>query len=140
GNREQRWSTFIRNHAKGIVACDFFTVTARFRTLYVLVALEIGSRRMVHFNVTAHPTAEWTTQQFRELLAFDHPYRFLIHDRDCIFARQFDEVIADFGLTVLKTPIRAPMANAHWERAIGTIRRECLDFMIPLNESHLRRM
>ncbi len=87
GNSGQRWSTFVRNHAKAIVACDFFiSVTASFQLLYVFVAMEIGSRRILHTNVTAHPTAEWTTQQFREFLAFDHPYEFLIHDHDSIFS------------------------------------------------------
>jgi putative transposase len=73
GRSDQRWSTFVRNHAKEIVACDFFvTVTASFRILYVLVAMEIGSRRILHCNLTEHPTAEWTTQQFREILADPH--------------------------------------------------------------------
>jgi hypothetical protein len=86
---KQRWLTFVRNHAKVMVACDFFVViTATFRTLYVFVVIEIGSRKIVYQNVTAHPTAEWTTlQQFREALPGDHPYRFLIHDRDSIFAK-----------------------------------------------------
>src|ERR1700739_45200 len=83
----QRWATFVRNHAKAIVACDFFiSVTTTFRVLYVFVAMEIGTRRILHTNVTAHPTSEWTIQQFREFLTFDHPYRFLIHDRDGIFS------------------------------------------------------
>jgi len=74
GSSSQRWSTFVRNHANAIVACDFFvSVTASFRILYVFVAMEVGSRRILHCNVTQHPTAEWTTQQFREFLAFDHP-------------------------------------------------------------------
>ena len=77
GSSGQRWQTFIRNHAQAIVACDFLiSVTASFRVVYVFVAMEIGSRRILHCNVTEHPTAEWTTQQFREFLAFDHPYRY----------------------------------------------------------------
>jgi len=87
----QRWSTFVRNHAKAIVACDFLiSVTASFRILYVFVAMEVGSRRVLHCNVTDHPTAEWTIQQFREFLAFEHPYRFVIHDRDSIFSTALD--------------------------------------------------
>ena len=137
----QRWSTFVRNHAKGIVACDFLVcVTASFRVLYVFVAMEIGSRRILHSNVTGHPTAEWTTQQFREFLAFDHPYRFLIHDRDSIFSSAVDEALKGFGIRVLKTPVRAPKANAYCERLVGIIRRECLDFLIPLSEGHLKRI
>ncbi len=141
GSSGQRWSTFVRNHAKAIVACDFFvSVTASFRIFYVFVAMEVGSRRILHFNVTQHPTAEWTTQQFREFLAFDHPYRFLIHDRDPIFSSAVDEALGGFDLRVLKTPVRAPKANAYCERLVGTIRRECLDFLIPLGECHLKRI
>jgi len=135
----QRWSTFVRNHAQALVACDFATVmTATFRRLYVLVVMDIGTRRILHCNVTAHPTAEWTAQQLREAIPSDHHYRFLVHDRDSIFSREVDETIEGLGLKVLRTPIRAPQANAFCERLIGTIRRECLDFMIPLNEKHLR--
>jgi hypothetical protein len=84
---DQRWSTFIRNHAHGIIACDFFVaVTARFRILYIFVALEIGSRRLVHFNVTEHPTSEWTLQQLREALPGDQDYKFLLHDRHKTFS------------------------------------------------------
>jgi transposase InsO family protein len=135
----QRWAAFVRNHAKGIVACDFMvSVTASMRVLYVFVAMEIGSRRILHTNVTAHPTADWTLQQFRECLAFDHSYKFVIHDRDAIFSASLDTELKGFGLRVLKTPVRAPKANAHCERLIGTIRRECLDYLIPLSERHLR--
>ena len=140
GGSGQRWTTFVRNHAQGIVACDFFvSVTASFRVLYVFVAMEVYSRRILHTNVTSHPTAEWTIQQFREFLAFDHPYRFVIHDRDSIFSACDSELKA-FGVRVLKTPVRAPKANAYCERLYGTIRRECLDFLIPINEGHLRRI
>ena len=141
GSSGQRWTTFVRNHAQAIVACDFFvSVTVSFRVLYVFVAMEAGSRRILHTNVTAHPTAEWTTQQFREFLAFDHPYRFVIHDRDAIFSLGLDAALKDFGVRVLRTPVRAPKANAYCERLVGTIRRECLDFLIPLSEAHLKRI
>jgi hypothetical protein len=84
----QRWLTFVRSHAQAIVACDFLVVvTARFRVLYVFLPMEHGTRRILHHNVTAHPTADWTLQQFREALPDDHPYRFVIHDRDSIFSR-----------------------------------------------------
>ena len=136
---KQRWLTFVHNHAKVIVACDFFVVvTATFRTLYVLVIMELGTRRILHQNVTAHPTAEWTLQQFREALPGDHPYRFLIHDRDSIFSKQLDKGVTDLGVRVLRTPVRAPMANSVRERLGGSLRRECLDFLIPLNERHLK--
>ena len=91
-------------------------MTANFRVLYVFVAMEIGSRRILHYNVTGHPTAEWTTQQFREFLAFDHPYRLLIHDRDAIFSANGDAALKDFGVRVLKTPVRTPTANGFCER------------------------
>ncbi len=137
----QHWTTFVKNHAQGIVACDFLVaVTAKFQVLFVFVMMEIGSCRVLHYNVTAHPTAEWTLQQLREAIPSDHPYQFLIHDRDSIFSRELDEELKGcFGLRVLRTPVRAPKANAYCERLIGTVRRECLDFMIPLNERHLRR-
>jgi putative transposase len=135
----QRWTTFVHNHASALVACDFATVvTATFRRLYVLVVMEIGTRKILHCNVTAHPAAEWTAQQFREAIPSDHSYRFLLHDRDNIFSRGVDETIEGLGLKILRTPVRAPQANAYCERLIGTMRRECLDFMIPLSEKHLR--
>jgi len=137
----QRWSTFIRNQAKGIVACDFcVAITSTFRVLYVFVVIEHASRRLLHVNVTTHPTAQWTLQQFREAIPADHTYRFLIHDRDSIFSQTVDQGVRNMGLRVLKTPVRTPMANAICERVIGTLRRECLDFVIPLNEGHLYRL
>jgi putative transposase len=137
----QRWMTFVRNHAPAILACDFFVVvTASFRVLYVFVLLEIGTRRIAHFNVTAHPTAAWTLQQFREIITGDQPQRFLIHDRDSIFSSELDVALKAMNLKVLKSPFHAPQANAFCERVIGTIRRECLDFLIPLNERHLRSL
>jgi putative transposase len=139
GPSSQRWRTFVRNHAQGILTCDFFvTITASFRVLYVLVIMEVGARRIAHFNVTAHPTADWTLQQFREVITGEKPYRFLIHDRDSIYSPEFDSALKAMGLSILKTPFRAPQANALCERLIGTIRRECLDFLIPLNQRHLR--
>ena len=140
GANDQRWSTFLRNHAHEIVACDFFvSVTVHFRILYVFVALEIGSRRLVHFNLTEHPTAEWTLQQLREALPGDDDYKFLLHDRHKTFSASLDEMVESWGIHVLRSPVRMPTANAHCERLIGTIRRECLDYVIPLNASHLRR-
>lgn len=141
GARSQTWSTFVRNHASAVLACDFFvTITATFRVLYVFVVLDVGTRRIAHWNVTDHPTAEWTAQQFRMVVSGDGPHRFVIHDRDSIFSDRVDGTITAMGLTVLKTPARSPQANAFCERLIGTIRRECLDWMIPLNEGHLRRV
>jgi len=129
----------VRNHAGSMLACDFFvSITASFRTLYVFVVLDIGSRRIMHWNVTEHPTAAWTVQQFRATVPGDQHQRFLIHDRDSIYAAAVDSAVTAMGLTVLKTPARCPKANAFCERLIGTIRRECLDWLIVLNERHLR--
>ena len=122
-----------------MVAGDFFVViTAAFRTLYVFVIIEIGSRKILHYNVTAHPTAAWTLQQFREALPGDHPYRFLIHDRDRIFAKEVDPGLTNLGVRVLRTPVRAPKANAVCERVGGSLRRECLDFLLSFHARHLR--
>ena len=137
---KQRWATFVRNHAKGIVACDFLVVvTATFRVLYVFVVMEVGTRRIVHHNVTAHPTADWTLQQFREALPGDHAYRYVIHDRDRIYSKDLDRGVKSMGVRVLRTPVRSPKANCYCERLVRTVRRECLDFLIPLSENHLKR-
>ncbi len=135
----QRWMTFVRNHAKAIIASDFFVVvTATFQLVYVLVIMELDTRRILHFNVTRHPTAEWTLQQFRECVAGDEGYRFVIHDRDRIYSRELDASLKSLGLAVLKTPYKSPQANSFCERLVGSARRECFDFMIPVNEPHIR--
>ena len=137
----QHWRTFVRNHAQAIVACDFcVVVTATFRLLYVFVAMEHATRRILHTNVTAHPTAPWTLQQLREAIPADHGYRLLLHDRDSIFSQPLDQSIRHLGLQVLKTPPQCPQANALCERLIGTLRRECFDLLIPLTAHHLRRL
>ncbi|MGB5277928.1 MAG: helix-turn-helix domain-containing protein [Gammaproteobacteria bacterium] len=134
---DQRWSSFVANHAKAIVACDFLTVvTATFKSLHLFAIIEHGTRKLLHIHVTDHPTAAWTQQRLREVLPSGHGYRFLIHDRDCIFSSQLDQSIAHMGLRVLRTPYRSPKANSHCERVIGTLRRECLAFLIPLTENH----
>ena len=122
---DQRWSTFLRNHAVAILACDFFVVvTATFRLLYVFVVIEHGSRRLLHVNVTAHPSAAWTLQQMREVVANTDDHRYLLHDRDSIFAKHLDDSIRALGLAVLRSPFASPKANSICERVIGTIRRE----------------
>jgi putative transposase len=137
----QRWRTFVRNYARAIVACDFcVVVTATFRLLYVFVLMEHATRRILHANVTTHPTAQWTLQQLRDALPADHTSRFLIHDRDTIFSEDLDQRMRHLGLQMLKTPPQSPQANAVCERLLGTLRRECLDFLIPLTEDHLRRL
>jgi len=136
---DQCWATFLRNHARAILACDFFVaVTAPFRLLDVFVVIEHGRRRLTHVGVTSHPTADWTLQQLREVVGDEGAYRYLMHDRDSIFARHLDNSIRALGLKVLRTPFRSPKANSLCERVIGTIRQECLDWMIPVTEAHLR--
>jgi transposase InsO family protein len=97
-----------------------------------------GGRRLAHVNVTAHPTADWTLQQLREVVWYEGIHRYLIHDRDQIFAKHLDESIRALGIEVLRSPVASPKANAICERVIGTIRRECLDWLIPISEAHLR--
>jgi len=109
---DQRWATLLGNNARAIVACDFcVAATAAFRILYVFVVLEHASRRLIHLNATAHPSAAWTLQQLRETVPSDHQYRFIIHDRDSIFSADFDQSLAGLGLAVIRTPVRSPQAN-----------------------------
>lgn len=123
------------------MACDFLTVlTATFKCLYVLVIIELGTRKLLHIHVTDHPTTAWTHQQLREAVSSDHDYRVLLHDRDAIFSAQLDQAMTHMGLRVLRTTYRSPKANSICERVIGTLRRECLDFLIPLTENHLCRL
>jgi len=130
-----------RNHAQALVAWDFcVVVTATFRVLYVFVAMEIGSRRLLPLNVTAHPTAVWTLQQFREILTAPHGYRFALHDRDSIFSPGLDAALTAMGVRVLRAPFHAPVANVYCGRLLGSLHRECLNFLIPFGEEHLRRL
>ena len=138
------WTEFLRAQADGIIACDFFTVeTAWLRTLYVLVFIELGSRRIQLSPATAHPDSAWVTQQARNLtMNLDGhlpAIRFLIRDRDTKFSRSFDTVLRAEGMRVIRTPIRAPNANAHAERVIETMRAECLDWTLILGRRHLDR-
>ncbi len=137
----QTWRTFLENHAQQLVSIDFFTVpTIRFQVLYVFLVLAHDRRRILHFNVTAHPTAEWTGQQLREAFPFDQLPRYLLRDRDAIFGDAFRGQVRDMGIQeVLSTP-RSPWQRAYVERVIGSIRRECLDHVIVFHEASLRRI
>jgi putative transposase len=137
----QTWRTFVRNHARETLACHFFVVvTATFRVVYVFLMVNIGTRRILHWNVTEHPTAEWTVQQFRSVLTAEEPYQVIVHDRDAVFSPAVDDALRSMNRRVLNTPVRVPQANTFRERLIGTARRECLDHVIPLHERHLRKV
>ena len=136
----QTWRTFLENHVKTMVSIDFFTVpTIRFQVLYVFLVLAHDRRRIVHFNVTAHPTAEWTGQQLREAFPFEQVPRYLLRDRDGIFGSEFRKEVMAMGIKEVLSSPRSPWQRAYVERVIGTIRRECLDHVIVLNEASLYR-
>jgi len=136
------WAEFLTAQAKGLMACDFFSVdTVLLRRFYVLVLIDHDTRLVRIAGVTAKPVAEWVTQQARnlsmELADQASAVKFLIRDRDTKFTASFDAVFAADGIRILKTPVRAPRANAICERMIGTLRRECLDRMLILGRRHL---
>jgi putative transposase len=134
----QTWRTFLENHVKTLVSVDFFTVpTIRFQILYVFLVLAHERRRIVHFAVTAHPTAEWTAQQLREAFPWDSAPQYLLRDRDRIFGRDFVEQVQAMGIKQVLSAPRSPWQRAYVERVIGTIRRECLDRVIVFNERSL---
>jgi putative transposase len=134
----QTWKTFLENHVKTMVSIDFFTVpTIRFQVLYVFLVLTHDRRRVVHFSVTAHPTAEWTAQQLREAFPFDQAPKYLLRDRDGIFGGEFSKQVAALGVEEVLAAPRSPWQRAYVERVIGTIRRECLDHVIVFNEASL---
>src|SRR6266436_2918940 len=127
----QTWRTFLENHAQQLVSIDFFTVpTIRFQVLYVFLVLAHDRRRILHFNVTAHPTADWTGQQLREAFPFAQLPRYLLRDHDAIFGDDFREQVRDMGICEVLSAPRSPWQRAYIERVIGSVRRECLDHMI----------
>ncbi len=137
----QTWRTFLDNHLRDIVGVDFFTMpTATFRFLFTFIILRHDRRRVVHFNVTEHPTAEWTAQQIVEAFPDDEAPRFLIRDRDGIYGQYFQTRVANMGIEEVVCARRSPWQNPYAERLIGSIRRECLDHVIVLNERHLKRI
>ena len=137
----QTWRTFLDNHIQDIVAVDFFTVpTATFRILFAFIVLRHDRRRIVHFNVTAHPTAEWAAQQIVEAFPNDEAPRYLIRDRDEIYGNAFQRRVKHMGIEEVPIAPRSPWQNPYCERLIGSIRRECLDHVIVLNEAHVRRI
>ena len=133
--------TFLENHVPDIAAIDFFVVpTVRFRLLYCFIVLRHERRRLVHFNVTRHPTARWTAQQIIEAFPWDEAPRFLIRDRDGIYGVDFRERVKHMGIEEVVIAYRSPWQSPYVERLIGSIRRECLDHVIVFNEAHLIRI
>jgi len=137
----QTWKAFLDNHLDQLVSIDFFTVpTATFRVQFVLVVLAHRRRRVVHFNVTEHPTAAWTAQQILEAFPEETAPRYLIRDQDQIYGECFRHHLKDLDITEVLTAPRSPWQNPFAERLVGSIRRECLDHMIVLGEKHLRQI
>ena len=140
-SQQQRWMTFLRNHKDVIAGMDFIVVpTVRFRLLYVWFAIDHGRRRVLHFNVTASPTARWVIQQLRETFPDEPTHRFLIYDNDSIFSTAVTHAIRSFEIDPKRTAFRSPWQNGIAERFVGSVRRELLDHVVILSEDHLRRL
>ena len=141
GRPNQNWKTFIRNHLHEIGAIDFLTIpTITFKTLYVFIVLSLDRRRVVHFHVTRHPTADWTALQLLQAFPFDTAPKFLIRDRDGIYGEKVLRAIDHLGMEDKPTSPHSPWQNGYCERMVGTLKRECLDHMIIFNERHARRI
>ena len=137
----QTWRTFLANHVRELVSLDFFTVpTARLRVLFVLVVLAHHRRRVIHFNVTEHPTAHWTAQQIVEAFPDDGAPLYLLRDRDSVYGHVFQQRVKGMGIAELLTAPQSPWQNPFAERLIGSVRRECLNHVLVLSERHLRRI
>jgi transposase InsO family protein len=137
----QTWRAFLLNHVKDLVSIDFFVVpTVTFRVLFVFIVLAHDRRRVIHFSVTEHPTASWTGQQVVEAFPYDSGPRFMIRDRDGAYGHEFNRRVDSMGIEQVLIAPRSPWQNPYVERVIGSIRRECLDHIIVLNEVHLRRL
>jgi transposase InsO family protein len=137
----QSWATFLKNHAAEIWACDFTVVhDLFFRPTYLFIIIELHTRRILHTAVTLAPTDAWTAQQLREVTPWGKGPKYLLHDRDSKYGRKFAAVAASSGIKELKSPIRAPKANAICERIIGSLKRECLDHLLIWHRSQVRRL
>lgn len=141
GTPSPRWREFLKQHAKDIWACDFLTVrTLSFQTLYVFFLIHHATREVVQVRVTRHPTSAWTGQQLVNACFDRETPRYLIRDRDGIYGNNFSRRARSLGIEEVRTPVRAPKANAIAERFVGTLRRECLDHVLVFNERHLQRL
>ena len=137
----QTWRTFLANHVHDLVSVDFFTVpTVTFRVLFVFIVPAHHRRRVIHFNVTEQPTAAWTAQQIVEAFPWDSAPNYLLCDRDGIYGDYFRIRVSGMGIDEVPIAARSPWQSPYVERLIGSIRRECLDHVIVLNEWHLRRI
>jgi hypothetical protein len=137
----QNWKTFLYNHLGSMVSVDFFTVpTLSFHVLYVFIVLSHHRRRVLHFNVVQSPSTGWTAQQLREAFAFASPPKYLLRDRDGIYGLEFQDRAQALGLAEVRIAPRSPWQSPYVERLIGSIRRECLDHVIVLNQAHLHRL
>jgi putative transposase len=136
----QAWRTFLKNHSKQLASIDFSAVpTITFRILYVFLVLSHERRRLIiHFNVTSHPAAEWTSQQLLQAFPYDSAPQFIIRDRDCIYGDAVQRRLKDLGIQQVLTAPRSPWQTPYVERLIGSIRRECLDHIVAINEAFLR--
>jgi len=134
----QGWATFLRNHAHATWACDFLhTYDLLFRPIFAFFLIELGSRRVMHAGVTRAPSSAWVTQQLREATAWGEGPRFLIRNNDDKFGTRFDDVAEGTGIKILRTPVRAPNANAFCERFLRSVRAECLDHVLIRGDDHL---
>jgi transposase InsO family protein len=141
GATSQTWKTFLRNHMKEIVSVDFFVVpTIRNQVLFVFLVLVLDRRKVVHFNVTANPTAEWTGQQIREAFPWEAPPKYLLRERDRIYEGAFRKRVSAIGFEEIRIAPSSPWQNPFVERLIGTIRRECLDHVVVIDDRHLKRL
>jgi len=141
GPPSQTWRSFLENHVREIAAIDFFVVpTATFRVLYVFLVMSHDRHRILHFNVTTSPSAQWTAQQVVEAFPYEAAPRFLLHDRDSIFGNSFARRVESTGIKEVVTAPGSPWQNPFCERLIGSIRRECLDHVVVLSERHLMRV
>jgi transposase InsO family protein len=139
--KAQSWRTFLNNHREAIAAMDFFTVsTLTFGVLYCFFVIAHDRRRILHFNVTKHPTSEWVSQQLREAFPYDAGAKYLIHDRDAIFVTNVVETIRTLGMNSKRTAFKSPWQNGVAERFVGSCRRDLLDHVIVLNERHCKRL
>ena len=135
------WKAFLKNHVNDLVAIDFFIVpTIRFKLLFVLVVLAHSRRKVLHFNVTENPTAQWTAQQIVEAFPWNSVPKYLLRDRDAIYGGAFQKQLHGMGIEQVLSAPRSPWQNPFVERLIGSLRRDCLDHVIILNDRHLRRI